>query len=82
MADAATSVVEGALLQQHTSGSTGNPKRVVRTHDQLLWELARLSEAFNLTSEDRFLGAAPFSHVNGLVRTMMTSMYAGGTLIR
>jgi long-chain acyl-CoA synthetase len=68
------------LLHQYTSGSTGAPKRIIRTNAMLLAELGRLAGAFQLTEEDRFLGAAPFSHVNGLVRTMMTSMYVGGTL--
>ena len=68
------------LLHQDTSGSTGAPKRVIRTHGQLLFELERLARTFGLGPEDRLLGAAPFTHVNGLVRTMMTSMYVGGTL--
>ncbi len=68
------------LLLQYTSGSTGNPKRVIRTQRQLIRELESLSSVFNLGKDDRFLGAAPFSHVNGLVRTMMTSMFVGGTL--
>ncbi|MBI2216469.1 MAG: acyl--CoA ligase [Candidatus Rokubacteria bacterium] len=68
------------LLQQYTSGSTGTPKRVVRTHATLLAEMEALREAFGVDAGDRFLGAAPFSHVNGLVRTMMTSMYVGATL--
>ena len=68
------------LLLQYTSGSTGAPKRIIRTNRMLLDELGRLSTAFGLGEDDRFLGAAPFSHVNGLVRTMMTSMYVGGTL--
>ena len=68
------------LLHQYTSGSTGNPKRVIRTHGQLIYELERLIKVFHLKESDRFLGAAPFTHVNGLVRTMMTSMYIGGTL--
>ena len=46
----------------------------------LLDELERLSRAFQLSEDDRFLGAAPFSHVNGLVRTMLSSIYVGGTL--
>jgi long-chain acyl-CoA synthetase len=68
------------LIQQYTSGSTGTPKRVVRTHALLLAELHALQAIFETTEADRFLGIAPFSHVNGLVRTMMTAMYAGATL--
>ncbi len=68
------------LLHQYTSGSTGAPKRVIRTHAHLLFELERLAGTFGLGPADRLLGAAPFTHVNGLVRTMMTSMYVGGTL--
>lgn len=68
------------LLLQYTSGSTGAPKRIIRTNHMLLDELERLSSAFQLGKDDRFLGAAPFTHVNGLVRTMMTSMHVGGTL--
>jgi long-chain acyl-CoA synthetase len=68
------------LLHQYTSGSTGTPKRVVRTHSQLLDELEQLANVFGLEDSDRFLGAAPFSHVNGMVRTMMSCMFVGGTL--
>ena len=68
------------LIQQYTSGSTGTPKRVVRTHALLLAELQALQAIFETTEADRFLGIAPFSHVNGLVRTMMTAMYSGATL--
>lgn len=68
------------LLHQYTSGSTGAPKRVIRTHAQLLFELERLARVFRLDADDRLLGTAPFTHVNGLVRTMMTSMFVGGTL--
>lgn len=71
---------DAPALLQFTSGSTGEPKRVLRTHGQLLFELKKLSEVFELGDGDRFLGAAPFSHVNGLVRTMLTSMFAAGTL--
>lgn len=68
------------LLQQYTSGSTGAPKRVIRTHGNLLAELECLRQTFGVSEADRFVGVAPFFHVNGLVRTMLTSMYAGGTL--
>jgi long-chain acyl-CoA synthetase len=77
-----TGPIDGSppILLQYTSGSTGAPKRVIRTHAQLDFELQRLAQVFDLGPEDRFLGAAPFTHVNGLVRSMMTSMFVGGTL--
>jgi long-chain acyl-CoA synthetase len=69
-----------SLLQLYTSGSVGVPKRVVRTHAAVLKELGALKEAFGVDERDRFLGAAPFAHVNGLVRTMLTSMFVGAEL--
>jgi long-chain acyl-CoA synthetase len=78
--EAAASAGSPPLLHQYTSGSTGAPKRVIRTHAQLHYELERLAAAFALDEHDRFLGAAPFTHVNGLVRTMLTSMFLGATL--
>jgi long-chain acyl-CoA synthetase len=74
-----SSSTSAPLLQQYTSGSTGVPKRVVRTHANLLAELEVLQHAFDLSQHDRFLGVAPFSHLTGL-RALLTSMYVGGTL--
>jgi long-chain acyl-CoA synthetase len=68
------------LIQLYTSGSTGEPKRVVRTHAELSRELDALRAAFELTHDDRFLGVAPFSHVNGMVRTMMSAMATGASV--
>jgi long-chain acyl-CoA synthetase len=79
-APAAATSDSPALLHQYTSGSTGKPNRVIRTHAHLTYELERLATVFELGEDDRFLGAAPFTHVNGLVRSMMTSMFVGATL--
>ncbi len=68
------------LVQLYTSGATGEPKRVVRTHVQLSRELDALRAVFDVTQDDRFLGIAPFSHVNGMVRTMMSAMAVGATV--
>lgn len=80
-AGAALAVTESpALVQLYTSGSTGEPKRVVRTHAQLSRELDALRAALGITQDDRLLGVAPFSHVNGMVRTMMSAMAAGASV--
>lgn len=68
------------VMFQFSSGSTGTPKRISRTHSQILWELDALVNTLGHRPEDRFLGVAPFSHVNGLMRTMLSSFRAGATL--
>jgi long-chain acyl-CoA synthetase len=71
---------DSAAMYQFSSGSTGTPKRIARTHAQLLLELDSLISTFAITRNDRFLGVAPFSHVNGLMRTMLTCIRAGASL--
>jgi len=68
-------------LYLYSSGSTGLPKRVARTHFNLLYEVDRLIEALNLNPSDRVLGVAPFSHTNGLIRSMIASVLSGATLV-
>lgn len=71
---------EAPAMYQFSSGSTGRPKRIARTHAHLLAELESLAGSLDFSPADRFLGVAPFSHVNGLMRTMMASIHAGATL--
>lgn len=67
-------------IYQFSSGSTGRPKRIARTHSNLVFEVNSLQKTLGLRSEDKFLGLAPFSHVNGLVRSMLASVSVGGAL--
>ncbi len=71
---------EAPVMYQFSSGTTGRSKRIARTHANLLFELNSFIETLEITNEDRFLGVAPFSHVNGLMRSMMTSLRAGASL--
>jgi long-chain acyl-CoA synthetase len=71
---------DAPVMYQFSSGSTGRPKRIARTHRNLVFELNSLVRTLALTREDRFLGVTPFSHVNGLMRSMMASLRAGATL--
>lgn len=72
---------DAPVLVLYSSGSTGHPKRVERTHRHLLWERERLATALALSRQDRLLGAAPFSHVNGLMRSMVLALLSGATLV-
>ena len=71
---------DSPVMYQFSSGSTGRPKRIARTHANLLFELDSFIQTLSITNEDQFLGVAPFSHVNGLMRSMMASIRAGATL--
>jgi long-chain acyl-CoA synthetase len=54
---------------------------VARTHTNLMFELDSLTSTLGLDGDDRVLGVTPFSHVNGLVRSMLASLRVGGTLV-
>jgi long-chain acyl-CoA synthetase len=71
---------DAPLMYQFSSGSTGRPKQIARTHRNLIDELDSLTQTLGMTNEDRVIGLAPFSHVNGLVRSMLASQTAGATL--
>ncbi len=68
------------VMLQFSSGSTGRPKQIARTHAQLMFELDGLTRAVGLSCTDRVLGAAPFSHVNGLTRSLLASLWVGASL--
>jgi long-chain acyl-CoA synthetase len=71
---------ESPAMIQFSSGSTGRPKRIARTHAMVMRELDALVSTLELGSTDRFLAVAPFSHVNGLTRSMLASLRAGAAL--
>ncbi len=72
---------EGApAMYQFSSGSTGRPKQIGRSHANILFELDSLRRTLGISPHDRFMGVAPFSHVNGMMRSMMASLSHGASL--
>ncbi|MEO2033689.1 MAG: AMP-binding protein, partial [Planctomycetaceae bacterium] len=53
-----------------TSGSTGEPKGVMLSHNNILSNLDSMTGIFNLTSQDTILGVLPFFHSFGFTVTM------------
>ncbi len=51
----------------YTSGTTGKPKGVLLTHDNLTWTVAASAQVFPLSPDDRTLSFLPWAHVYGQV---------------
>ncbi len=54
-----------------TSGTTGEPKGVMQTHNTLMSNLAPFSERMRLNSDDTILMASPLAHQVGFMYGMM-----------
>jgi len=60
------SVEPGDALVVATSGSTGDPKGVVLTHDAVASSAEATSRRLGVTADDHWLACLPLSHVGGL----------------
>ena len=64
-----------------TSGSTGLPKLVCRTHEQLHAEATNFVTSAGLGSADNFLCVLPLHHSYGLEICLLGAVAAGSTLV-
>jgi O-succinylbenzoic acid--CoA ligase len=69
----------GDALVVATSGSTGEPKGVVLTHDAVAASAAATSKRLGVTSDDHWLACLPLSHVGGL-SVVTRALHAGTQL--
>ena len=65
----------------YTSGTTGNPKGVMLTFDNLLVNLEGLMEHKMFNSEDRVLGILPMHHILPLLGSGLLPIVYGATLV-
>jgi len=64
--DNSVPVHSGDALVVATSGSTGDPKGVVLTHDAVAASARASSRALGVTESDRWLACLPLAHIGGL----------------
>jgi len=65
----------------YSSGTTGRPQPVVRTHENLWWEAENIAAATDIGRADAILGVIPLSHSYGLGNALLTSLRTGARLV-
>lgn len=64
----------------HSSGTTGKPKGIALSHDNVSANLRALTESWGFTAADRLLHALPLFHVHGLFVALGCVFAAGASL--
>lgn len=72
---------ESIAVMLYTSGTTGNPKGVMLTFDNLMSNIEGVKEINLVTEEDSVLAMLPFHHVLPLVLTMLMPLHFGCLIV-
>ena len=65
----------------YTSGTTGHPKGVILTHGNILYNSYVCHQMIDLESADTALCIMPLFHVNAQIASMMSTLWAGATVV-
>lgn len=72
---------EDVALILFTSGTTGKPKIVPLTHSNIYSCTKNIVSSLMLSSKDRCLNVMPLFHSGGLVMSLLSTLFAGGSII-
>jgi oxalate---CoA ligase len=72
---------DGPTLVLASSGTTGAPKIIPLSEDQLLFTAERVVAHQELTADDRGYSPLPLFHINGLVVGVVSTLVAGSRLV-
>ncbi|WLR53220.1 AMP-binding protein [Bacillus tianshenii] len=72
---------DDVINMQYTSGTTGFPKGVMLTHNNLTNNALNIASCMKLTNEDRLCIPVPFFHCFGCVLGTMACVTVGATMV-
>lgn len=61
----------------YTSGTTGNPKGVVSTHQNIEHQITSLTSSWEWQADDHILNVLPMHHVHGIVNVTLCALWSG-----
>ncbi|MFT7033982.1 MAG: malonyl-CoA/methylmalonyl-CoA synthetase [Cyclobacteriaceae bacterium] len=61
----------------YTSGTTGNPKGVVTTHQNIEAQISSLTTSWEWGQDDHILNVLPLHHVHGIINVMSCALWSG-----
>jgi acyl-CoA synthetase (AMP-forming)/AMP-acid ligase II len=73
--------LDDVALIVYTSGTTGPPKGVILTAENLLIDADGIAQWHSFGSDDRLMCVLPIHHVNGTIVTLVTPFYFGGSTV-
>ncbi|MDZ4768282.1 MAG: class I adenylate-forming enzyme family protein [Chloroflexota bacterium] len=73
--------LDDEALLVYTSGTTGAPKGVVLFQANLLIDAQAIASWQAITGNQRLMNVLPIHHVNGIVMTLITPLYVGGSVV-
>jgi acyl-CoA synthetase (AMP-forming)/AMP-acid ligase II len=74
-------LTDGDVLIMFTSGTTGTPKLVPWTHDNLAAAIVGIAAAYRLSPSDATVAAMPLFHGHGLIATLLSTLATGGAVV-
>lgn len=73
--------IDAEALLVYTSGTTGQPKGVVLSQYNLLVDAQGIAQWHGITGGQRLMNVLPIHHVNGIVVTLITPLFAGASTV-